>query len=96
MKYINNLIIGLIVCTFEMIIQPLGAQDLAKSEAEKRMVYQKEKEKIEAIEREHQYNGDDEFVRRRLNIPDKLPSFEIWAEKYSVESASSVPAKSKE
>ena len=42
----------------------------------KRNLYEQEKIRIEKLEKDAQYSGDDEFVRKRMNLPPKLPSFE--------------------
>jgi hypothetical protein len=44
----------------------------------KRNLYEQEKIRIEKLEKDAQYSGDDEFVRKRMNLPPKLPSFEQW------------------
>jgi hypothetical protein len=44
----------------------------------KRNLYEQEKIRIEKLENDAQYKGDDELVRKRMNLPPKLPSFEQW------------------
>ena len=44
----------------------------------KRQIYEKTQKEIEDLEAKAQYSGDDEFVRKRNNLPPKLPSFEEW------------------
>ena len=44
----------------------------------KRNLYEQEKIKIEKLEKDAQYTGDDELIRKRMNLPPKLPSFEQW------------------
>ena len=46
--------------------------------------YQEEKKRIELLEQHERYTGDDPIVRRRLNLPPKLPSFEEYASKYNM------------
>ena len=50
---------------------------------DKRDSYDKEKTRIEKLEKEVEYSGDDEFIRQRNNLPPKLPPFEEWVEKNS-------------
>lgn len=50
---------------------------------DKRDSYDKEKARIEKLEKEVEYSGDDEFIRQRNNLPPKLPPFEEWVENNS-------------
>ena len=50
---------------------------------DKRDSYDKEKTRIEKLEKDVGYSGDDEFIRQRNNLPPKLPPFEEGVEKNS-------------
>ena len=44
----------------------------------KQQAYGRALEEQDILERKAIYHGDDPIVRRRLNLPPKLPSFEQW------------------
>jgi hypothetical protein len=50
----------------------------SQSDDERRNQYEQEKQKIEELENNAKYHGDDEIIRKRTNLPPKLPSFEVW------------------
>jgi hypothetical protein len=44
----------------------------------KQQSYSRALEEQDILEKKAIYHGDDPIVRRRLNLPPKLPSFEQW------------------
>ena len=44
----------------------------------KQQAYNRALEEQDVLEKKSIYHGDDPIVRRRLNLPPKLPSFEQW------------------
>jgi len=48
------------------------------SSSSKQQSYNRALEEQDVLEKKAIYHGDDPIVRRRLNLPPKLPSFEQW------------------
>ena len=56
----------------------------------KRQIYEKTQKEIEDLEAKAQYSGNDEIVRKRNNLPPKLPSFEEWVKSTTTNETNSV------
>jgi hypothetical protein len=70
MKFIKTIFFTLIFFTFPFVH--------SQTDEEKKNLYEQEKIRIEKLENDAQYHGDDEIIRKRMNLPAKLPSFDKW------------------
>jgi len=67
---IKNLIVSLLFCI------PLVCS--GQNDDERKLRYGQEKSRIEELENKAQYHGDDEVIRKRLDLPPKILPFELW------------------